>query len=504
MKKTILIALFTMMILNTFGQELKQTLLPTPEMRDVNKFTNRYNTVLDNGLPMVLNVKFHGIHETDGSDLHNINEERFLRIIAKLNMNFNQFNIFFKYRGYKMINNSVYVNNYFSDWVNFTTLQGDFDENAINIMINNDGGFGSGAGSNAIKMTTSSDANTINGFSPFYDAQTNYIMGFTLGLWPIDTRSYLNSMPVTNNLPACISSPFMYKPYFIDNPQLIFPENVTRDINDFVNYNADIAGDMVADTQACFDGFTQNYCNTGFPFQNFAQHPEVIDLTGTMYNCTSIESHNFMLFGNYGGIPNSFTIGQGARMRQFIISNPNNFNPLLNLLENGDSDISVLYEPFAMGGGSGGNGDNNTAYLRTYSTNTTDTGANVWNCGPFTMRFQTGFECEFYTQGGTIPQTPYQNYDGVTSTQIGLKIPILGQQIYTNFAPVCFYSFEPFTSGDVKSLSNLGSGVYTQEQLDRIKASDPNLYEELQSGKYHIITKQTDSGFVDQKVFYKN
>ncbi|MBK8600196.1 MAG: hypothetical protein IPN80_06190 [Flavobacterium sp.] len=69
---------------------------------------------------------------------------------------------------------------------------------------------------------------------------------------------------------------------------------------------------------------------------------------------------------------------------------------------------------------------------------------------------------------------------------------------------MCFGSFEPFTSGDVKSLNNLGSGIFTQEQLDEIKASDPNLYEQLQSGKYHIITKQTDSGFIDQKVIYKN
>ena len=509
MKKNILILVFAILSVNTFGQALQETLLETPEMRDVNNFTNHLNTVQDNGLPIVINLKFHGIHETDGSDLHSINEERFLRIIASLNVNFNQFNIFFKYRGYNIVNNSAFVNDYFPNWVSYTTQQGDFDENAINIMINNDGGYGTGGGSNAIKMTTQLlDANTINGFSPFYDKETNYIMGYTLGLFQIDIRSYLNSNLVTSNIPSCITAPFMYKAYFISNPQLIFPENVTRDTSDVVNYNADTAGDMVADTQACFDGFPQNFCtdNSSQPFQSFVQHPEVVDLTGTMYNCTSVESHNFMLNGNYGGIPNSFTAGQGARMRQFIISNPNNFNPSLNLLDNGNSDISVLYEPFSISGGSGGNnGSNTTAYSKTYWTNTINTGANVWNCGPFVMRFQTGFDYEFYPYNApTITQTPYQQLNYPTTTSISVKIPILGQQVYQNVAPVCFYSFEPFTSGDIKSLDNLGSSYYTLEELDKIKASDPKLFEQLQSGKYHIITKQTDSGFIDQKVIYKN
>ncbi len=119
------------------------------------------------------------------------------------------------------------------------------------------------------------------------------------------------------------------------------------------------------------------------------------------------------------------------------------------------------------------------------------------------MRFQTGFDCEFYSGNSTITQTPYQQFDATTSTQIGVKIPILGQQIYNNAAPVCFFSFEPYTSGHVKSTQNLGATYYTQEELDTIKASDPNLYELLQSGKYHIVTKNTDSGFSNQKIIYK-
>ncbi len=141
---------------------------------------------------------------------------------------------------------------------------------------------------------------------------------------------------------------------------------------------------------------------------------------------------------------------------------------------------------------------------KTYSTNTTNTGANVWNCGPFAMRFQTGFNCEFSSPTGVVTKSIYQQYNTSTNTYVGVKIPILSQDIYVNNAPVCFGSYEPFTSGDIKSLDNLGLGIYTQQQLDEIKASDPRLYEQLQNGQYHIITKQTDSGFTDQKVIYKD
>jgi hypothetical protein len=377
--------------------------------------------------------------------------------------------------------------------------------NSINIIVYNGWVWG-GTGTNNLIITTQhpDQTNTGNATSPFYDSATNYAMGRLLSLLPTYTGAGWNSTFVINNIPPCITNLYMNKASFLSNPQGILPENVTRNANDNNNYNADIAGDMVVDTNACFSGFYNNFCDLP-QLQNFMQHPEVIDNVGVIYNCSSVEGQNFMSIHDFSGTTNSFTMGQGERMRQYIISNPTDFNPLLNLLDNGYSDISVLYEPFSISDGSGGNGNTTIAYSKTYSTNATNTGANVWNCGPFTMRFQTGFDCEFYPYNATtINQTPYQHLDYPTTTSISVKIPILGQQIYQNVAPICFYSFEPFTSGDIKSLSNLGSGVYTQEQLDEIKASDPKLYEELQSGKYHIITKQTDSGFIDQKIIYKN
>ena len=67
-----------------------------------------------------------------------------------------------------------------------------------------------------------------------------------------------------------------------------------------------------------------------------------------------------------------------------------------------------------------------------------------------------------------------------------------------------FLFFTTHFSGHGLQIRAIGVGTYTQEELDKIKASDPQLYEQLQSGKYHIITKQTDSGFINQKVIRKD
>jgi hypothetical protein len=479
-------------------------------MYDVNNFTNRFNTVQDNGSPMVINVKFHGVHETNGTDSHNINEERFLKIIASINQNFNQFNIFFKYRGYDIINDSNKVNDYFPNWVDFVTQQGNYDENAINIMINNGGGFGTGIGSNAITMTTlSSFPNSINGVSTFYDYETNILMGWKLGLFTINTFSYQNADPVTTNIPPCISTPFIYKAYLMNDVNF-HPENVARS---GINFNADTAGDMVADTQACFTGFTKNYCDdSGLIYQNFMQHPDVIDLTSTMYNCTAVESHNFMqdgfLSGN--GQPNSFTPGQGARMRQFIISNPNYYNSVLNLLANGDADVAPLFEPY---------------YSQTYPTNEiislTDNGdgtAKVCRSVGVEHRFQPGFDYTFSENTATDPITVSKSDFPVPPVQLHtFDYPVTIAQLnpatcnvvsdtgiaHISCTRMLICADEPYNGGKIISTDNLLNSIYTIEELDAIKVKDPQLYEKLMGQRYYKIIKETTTGVKTEEVFYK-
>jgi hypothetical protein len=202
-----------------------------------------------------------------------------------------------------------------------------------------------------------------------------------------------------------------------------------------------------------------------------------------------------------------FTPGQGVALRDFI-ENPLPITETTGIysttIADALTDVASLYKPFIITGGSGPT-TTTTAYSKNYKPNDENTGVNVWNCGPFKMHFQTGFDCEYSNlPTGTITQTPSDYFITEVNNYIGVRIPILSSDIFLTLAPVCFSSFEPYTSGDVKSVTTMGDMYYTEEQLDKIKAVDPALYELLQANKYHIITKRTDSGFVNQIVIHKN
>lgn len=528
--------IFITILLNTFfclgiaqQQQLQNQLslpasnfTPNAEMLDLSKFTNVYQTITLNNNRFVINVQFHSVNNDDGTPISNnyFGETDALKILARLNEAFNVHNIFFKYRGLTTINNSNFIQQ-INDISTATAMKQEFinenkyNDNSIHIFMTKD---------NYNPYTTYYSTFGPDNTDILLPDATNYplhhiglipaSMGSSLGLlsvsyWSSPYSSINNSFTPPCNLVN--NNPFLQVPTIAPSfhPNA---ENVTRNPSSFY-YNATTKGDLVADTQACFWAANNNYCsnvgsNGDWNMNTFISHPSVTDQKSTPYVCTGNEGNNYLgnatLFIGYNGL---FTAGQVQRMKEYIEGNMNNiFRKKLNVFEDDSPDISVLYEPFSIDGSNGGNTSNTTtAYSKTYTTNTTCTGANVWNCGPFAMHFQTGFDCEFYPyNASTIIQTPFQQLNYPTTTSISVKIPILGQQVYQNVAPVCFYSYEPFTSGDVKSLDNLGSGVYTQEELDKIKASDPKLFEELQSGKYHIITKQTDSGFIDQKIIFKN
>jgi hypothetical protein len=388
--------------------------------------------------------------------------------------------------------------------ITLATQQGDYDENAINIFIKHGSLFNYG---NNILMTTQiPDANTNNGISPFYDHHTCSVMGHTLGLLNIKAGSG-SPVNVINNIPSCIPNPFMKRPVFPTNPNplAIQPENVTRIIG--LNYNADTAGDMVVDTQACFVEFYNNYCNS---LQDFQQHPEVVDKVGQVYNCTTVESHNFMVYEWYDGIPNSFTAGQGARMRQYIISNATDFNPFLNLLDDGiTSDTTVLFEPYSAHIVSG------------EIVKTEDLGngtANVCRAWLMEHKFQPGFDYTF-TDNSTPDPITVGKYDfpvpPVRLHTFDYPVTIAQLDPAISFAPSdtglahisctkglnC--TIEPFTGGILISSPDLLSTNPTIEQLDEIRAKDPDLFEKLYSNYYYKLKKETATGAKVENVFYK-
>lgn len=501
---------------------------PSAEMLDLSKFTNVNQTITLNNDRFVINVQFHSVKNTDSSNPSNIalGEMQAFKVLARLNEVFNEHNIFFKYRGLTTINNSNLI--YAYDQSSAIAIkqqfinQNKYDINSINIFmtvddynysnfLNNYDIFGS---DNTDIILHNAQNNPV-----YHKGLIPALIGRSLGLLQVYRGSSEYSNPNQTFTPPCslaTLTPYILKPTIA--PTIwINAENVTRNIASPF-YNATTKGDLVADTQACFWDAPYNYCYnfdtiTGaFNLNDFIYHPSVKDQVNAPYECTSNEGNNYLgpstpFIGNNG----LFTPGQVQRMKEYIEGNMDNiFRKKLNVFEDDSPDISVLYEPFAINdGGTNSNSTNTVSYSRTQSTNDTFTGANVWNCGPFLMRWQTGFNCEFTSVingvSTNFSKTIYQQFNSTNATCLRLKIPILSPiDVYDICEPVCFSSFEPFTSGDVKSLNNLGLGIYTQEQLDEIKASDPNLYEKLQSGKYHIVTKQTNSGFTDQKIIYKN
>ena len=101
----------------------------------------------------------------------------------------------------------------------------------------------------------------------YCEAEPNHLiyqMGHLFGLLKThqDTAEYNSGIYTDVNYCNLDASTFystqLKSPNF--NGTNLLPENVTRDINN-INYNANIAGDMVVDTPACFKGSEDNYCH---------------------------------------------------------------------------------------------------------------------------------------------------------------------------------------------------------------------------------------------------
>lgn len=62
---------------------------------------------------------------------------------------------------------------------------------------------------------------------------------------------------------------------------------------------------------------------------------------------------------------------------------------------------------------------------------------------------------------------------------------------------------EPYNSGTIISADNIMSTNPTIEQLDAIKAKDPELFEKLLSNYYYKLKRETESGGKTEEIFYK-
>ena len=125
-------------------------------------------------------------------------------------------------------------------------------------------------------------------------------------------------------------------------------------------------------------------------------------------------------------------------------------------------------------------------------------------------RFQKGFDYVFPDNDGNPDLNVFGVNDLPENINHDLNYDVIINQIDPNTEGtvlLCtrgqFCEIEPFISGiDIKT-DFLGSYNFTVEEWDRLKVSDPNLYQYLESNKYHIIKKETDKGVIYQVTIYK-
>lgn len=210
------------------------------------------------------------------------------------------------------------------------------------------------------------------------------------------------------------------------------------------------------------------------------------------------------IMGYYQECSQIFTTGQYSRMRSYISTNLSNTYKFLLIKQN---TISSLYQPFLKRGGTQTTGIE-TANMRTIEPNLEETGVNVWNCPQYYLRYQKGFNTSFSTYSGIQNKTGNIQFNHVNSNgTLALQIPVIDPVNIVGVEGInwdCFASFEPYTKGTVLSTSSFGSQNLNQQVLTPTQASDPNLINNLENQRYHIITKETDAGFKIQKVIYKN
>jgi hypothetical protein len=407
----------------------------------------------------VVNVFFHIINYSDGTSPApsgiSYGETQVLEAVRDLNVGFNPHKIYFKYIGFDVKNNSVLTNT-----ANSTNLiASGIKTGCFNLYF--------------AKNVVAGDAwgmfgNTISAFS-YYALETQHYstliheIGHNMRL----LHTFNGSDDATN----C--------------------EHVTRVAGP--NYNAATAGDQVTDTPAQFNAGASRY-NSDCEYIYDAAY---MDCQGTAY--VNLEPNNYMSYDDTPGCIYHFTALQAKRMRDYLENTTfEHYKACYNTIES-------LYEPFAIVG-VGGTQNGGPVVSKTYTPNENNTGVNIWNCPIFTLRFQTGLTYEFSNSTiGTLIKTPEQQYNYIINNQpVNVKIPAINDDMLQSGGINCFTSYEPYIKGDVKSMTNLGSSVIYYETLDEVKASDPNLYDLLTSQQYHVITKETESGYTDQKMIYKN
>ncbi|WP_338375753.1 hypothetical protein [uncultured Flavobacterium sp.] len=377
--------------------------------------------------PVAYNVFFQIITNDDGTRNIPIAEAEMQEAIKILNTKFNQFNIFFKYRGYQYIPSSFFMNvqlydntgidNSYYDLLSFASSQDYLKTDAFNIFVTE---------------------TILNGQLSIYNGVTSL---YSSNLCIKDTR--LNTRTLVHELGHCFGL------YHVNNINNGLTENITRDVTS-PNYNALTHGDRVHDTPATplsLPPYEINNCIwTGVQY----------DPVGEQYGNIALD--NFVLSvplacDNLNGI---FTTGQGERMRW-------NISHTYPGYENKRTPIEELYKPFEVIDVPG------DVVISVSDDIPGDGMATVCRNILRQHRFQKGFSYEFNNTyspdpvSATINEIPVVKHNtyqfGVKILQLDNPNSTYGNYIH-NVDVVCtkgqICTNEPYLGGKIISVGNIG------------------------------------------------
>ena len=439
----------------------------------MNKFDFQQNPSLvqdDPSVKHVFNVRFHVVYNDDGITRDNngvagldIGFEECMNAIRDYNIAFNPFNIYFKYYGFDQVNETQYMtidtNQEYSDIVNSTYSVPD----AINIYI-------------------------INGS----------VIGACARVHVLDDDCFIEPWTICHE---------MGHKFLLAHPNYIGNTTCEHNERDYTEpgFNADVTGDQVVDTH-CYTPvqFYNSNCDYIGGYADCQNTPIVANTTheGTMIYPTFqnyMYSYNSNILSGLGVtcplIP-VFTTGQGTRMREAIIGFwASEYDTYRNTVQS-------LYQPFET---------INIPGSVIVSTQDLGNGtAKVCRNILEKHRFQKGFEYVFpdnltpdpLTAGvNDLPEDINHTYNyRVIINQVNPLVEEVVEVICTR-GVIC--NIETIVGGKDLITDFIGSYNFTIEEWDKLKVNDPNLYDQLEGGKYHVIRKETESGGVIEVTLYK-
>lgn len=443
--------------------------------------------------PYVFNIKFWQINDANGNNIINHNftvDDEIMDYIKTLNTAFNQYNIFFKYKDFQILNDDI--TNSMNNPMQFDSfyLSNNDMHNTINILFGN-----SWQDNVPFRPFTILDLQSIYiGMEDIVSTEQNksklilcHEMGHLLGLWHTD-GSYS---------------------YYEGEYQCEHVTRIPLTVDPLSDYNADLHGDYVEDTLAEPETM---FWATDFVNCNYINSQNQMDCNTPPQLYENIIPYNFMQVGDFLNVPSldcanfNFTAGQIKKMRETILTSSLFY--LNNPLSNSITDVASLFQPYEQ-----------TMIAGNVIVTTTDNGngtAYVCRNRLVQQKFQKGFDYIF--PDNQTPDPANASVDTLPITIMNTaNYPVTIQQLATgqtnlltntgeaklNCTRGVICTDETFFHGTIFSTQNLLDMNVTIEELNALQVKDPELYNNLLEHYYYKLTKETATGAKVEQVFYK-